>query len=193
MPPARSVFRSRYDVAVRRLTAADYRRMPWRNGGGVTTEIALAPGPGERFLWRVSIADVASDGPFSRFDGYDRHIVVLDGAGMTLDCGANGRLELRPLAPRSFSGDWDVTGTLVAGPVRDFNVIVDRALASATLSVREVSSAEPIDVGPRETCLLHVLAGDVGVASTGETIVADASFRIEPHAPARVIVVHVRA
>ena len=69
---------------MRHLTPADYRRMPWRNGGGVTTEIAIAPDGaglvGERFLYRVSIADVMSDGPFSRFEGYDRHIMLPAGA-----------------------------------------------------------------------------------------------------------------
>src|SRR4051794_3397588 len=109
---------------LRRLTSSDYRRMPWRNGGGTTTELAigLLPdhlGDPERFLYRVSIADVAADGPFSRFEGYDRHIMLVSGAGMTIDCGAHGRLDLTaPFEPRAFSGDWDVTGTLVGGPVR---------------------------------------------------------------------------
>lgn len=45
---------------------------PWKNGGGVTREIAAQP-PGaslDGFAWRVSVADVAQPGPFSRFPGY---------------------------------------------------------------------------------------------------------------------------
>ena len=68
-----------------RLFAPDeYRRMPWKNGGGSTDEIATYPrGAGlDAFDWRVSIAHVASDGPFSRFPGVERTITLLEGAGM---------------------------------------------------------------------------------------------------------------
>lgn len=170
--------------------------MPWRNGGGTTTEIAIAPEgaglTGERFLYRVSIADVASSGPFSRFDGCDRHIMLIDGAGMTLDCGAHGLIALeKPFEPRWFSGDWDVTGTLVAGAVRDFNLIVDRTRASATLASRVVTDRERIAVGGGETILLHVLSGELDVAGPGGTIVADASFDITPRSSTRAVLARV--
>src|SRR5512140_2846533 len=67
------------------LTPSDYRRMPWKNRLGVTTEVARYPDEfGSLFDWRVSIADVMNDGPFSQFTGYDRIIVVIGGEGMTL-------------------------------------------------------------------------------------------------------------
>ncbi len=68
------------------LSPADYRRMPWKNGGGHTTEIAAFPaGAGlASFVWRVSIADVLQDGPFSPFPGIDRTLVLLEGEGMRL-------------------------------------------------------------------------------------------------------------
>ena len=43
--------------------------MPWRNGGGTTSEIVVEPGPGGRFHFRLSIADVEASGPFSGFPG----------------------------------------------------------------------------------------------------------------------------
>lgn len=177
---------------MRRLTTADHRRMPWRNGGGITTEIAIAHRPGEpsdpavaeqdrRFLYRVSIADVASDGPFSRFGGYDRHIMLLEGAGMTIDCGAHGTIDLtRPLDPRTFSGDWDVVGALVAGPVRDFNLMVDRAAASSSLEVRAIDRVESITCSRGDTCVIHVLEGALEGASAGETLVVEADVEIAP-------------
>ncbi|MBN9624039.1 MAG: HutD family protein, partial [Actinobacteria bacterium] len=101
--------------------------------------------------------------------GYDRHIMLLDGAGMTLDCGTHGRIELRaPFEPRSFSGDWDVQGTLVRGPVRDFNVIVDRARASATLEVRSISTPESVPVDSGDTCIIHVISGELTAAAAGD-------------------------
>lgn len=178
--------------------------MPWRNGGGITTEIAIAHGAAEsldpavaehdpRFLYRVSIADVASDGPFSRFGGYDRHIMLLEGAGMTLDCGAHGRIDLtRRLDPRTFSGDWDVVGALVAGPVRDFNLMVDRATASSSLEVRTVDRAETIACARGDTCVIHVLEGALDGAFEGETLIAEADVELAPRAQnARVAIARV--
>ena len=175
---------------MRRLTPADYRRMPWRNGGGTTTEIAIAPESavlgGEPFLYRVSIADVAADGPFSRFEGYDRHIMLLAGAGMTLDCGGHGRIELTaPFEPRSFSGDWDVRGTLVAGPVRDFNLITDRARTSSTLEVRLLEVLETIPCEPGTVCIVHVIEGELADAAEAETMIADAPLDLVPRGTTR--------
>ncbi len=115
--------------------------MAWKNGLGSTTEIAVYPpgsGLADRpFMWRVSIADVPASGPFSRFPGYDRTIMVIDGdAGMWLDGAPDGPIDLtRPFVPRSFSGDWDIVGRLEGGPLRDFNLMVERTRATGDLKV----------------------------------------------------------
>ena len=181
------------------LTPADYRRMPWRNGGGVTTEILVEPeNRGEnglaaaRFHYRLSIADVATDGPFSRFDGYDRHIMLLSGAGMTLDCGEHGRIDLRTrFAPRSFSGDWDVHGSLVAGPVRDFNLIVDRARASSSLEVRVLDAPRTMALDSGTVCIVHVIEGALVDAGEGDTLVAAAPFVLVSKGTARVAIANI--
>ncbi len=44
-------------LRIRHLPAAKYRTVPWRNGGGVTAEIAVEPEGAtvdSRFLWRLS-------------------------------------------------------------------------------------------------------------------------------------------
>jgi environmental stress-induced protein Ves len=177
------------------LTAKDYRRMPWRNGGGTTTEITRAPADGkegERFVYRVSIADVTRDGPFSRFDGYDRHIMLLEGRGMTLECGAHGRLALtEPFVPRSFSGDWDVHGALVAGAVRDFNLMVDRARATSSLEVHALAAPVDLAAAADGVAIVHLLAGSLEGAEAGDTIVADAPLRLVPRGLARIAVARV--
>jgi environmental stress-induced protein Ves len=155
--------------------------MPWRNGGGTTTEIVVGPDGSGRFLYRVSIADVASDGPFSRFDGYDRHIMLLSGRGMTLEAGppASTRIDLTAaLEPRSFSGDWDIHGALVDGPVRDFNLIVDRTRASSSLSVHRFATRETIAVAAGDVCVVHVVDGALTTASTHDTLILDASTEL---------------
>lgn len=182
--------------AMHRLTPASYRAMPWRNGGGTTTEILVAPAnvgdPRECFHYRVSIADITANGPFSRFDGYDRHIMLLSGAGMTLDAGAHGRINLvTPFEPRSFSGDWDIQGSLIAGPVRDFNLIVNRARASSSLGVRLLDAPATLAFDPGTICVVHVIAGALGDAAQGDTLVADAPFELVPHGTARVAIAHI--
>ena len=65
--------------------AADYVRMPWKNGGGSTEEITRDAGTGlDGFGWRLSIADIGESGGFSTFAGYQRVITVIKGAGLVL-------------------------------------------------------------------------------------------------------------
>lgn len=111
------------------LGPKDYQRMPWKNGQGMTTEIARFPPDGfGRFQWRVSIADVVSAGAFSAFTGYDRLIACIEGEGMRLVVdGGEPEAVARDARPFFFSGDAAVTCELIGGPTRDFNLIVDRA------------------------------------------------------------------
>ncbi|QQZ42519.1 HutD family protein [Pseudomonas sp. SK3(2021)] len=106
------------------LRAANYPRMPWKNGGGSTEEITRDAGTGlEGFGWRLSIADIGESGGFSSFAGYQRIITVLQGAGMTLTVDGQDSRALLPLDPFAFSGASQVTCGLIDGPIRDFNLI----------------------------------------------------------------------
>src|SRR5687768_11288563 len=70
-------------MRMRHLKADNYRRQPWKNGGGFTTELMVEP-DGDRWLWRLSIANVEQSGPFSDFAGYERTLMLLSGEGMEL-------------------------------------------------------------------------------------------------------------
>ena len=124
---------------MRVIVPSEYRVMPWKNGGGVTTEIFASP-PSGSFDWRVSIATVNADGPFSTFNGYERHIMTLSGEGMVLDIEGSGKFILEPFRPFSFSGDAQVHGSLLRGTVMDFNLIVRRDFGHGTLRVAEGSA-----------------------------------------------------
>ena len=85
------------------------------------------------FEWRLSIADVGQDGGFSAFDGFQRIITVLEGAGIELT--VDGRRE-PPLGPRrayAFRGDAKVDCRLLDGPIRDFNLFYAPARWQARL------------------------------------------------------------
>ena len=109
---------------VRLYRAADYPRMPWKNGGGTTQEVACNPGGSTAaFDWRLSIADVAQDGGFSAFAGYQRIITVLEGSGIELTVDGQAQAPLMPYQPYAFLGDAQVQCRLLEGPIRDFNLI----------------------------------------------------------------------
>ncbi len=116
---------------MRVIKSAEQRVMPWKNGGGSTTEIAVWPvgaGLGD-FAWRVSTALVARDGPFSLFEGVDRTLTVLDGGPLGLTF-ADGRIVSLDTAsaPFAFAGDAAVQGAVGGQPVRDLNVMTRRGV-----------------------------------------------------------------
>lgn len=155
-------------AAIRLLEPAAYRTMPWRNGGGRTTEIAASPRDADlaSFAWRVSIADIERDGPFSAFPGVDRTLVLLAGHGMRL-VGANGALELRaPLDAVTFAGEDPLDCALAAGPTRDFNLMVRRQSARGTLDVVRDAARTFADV---RTLLCFAAAGAAECAIAGQT------------------------
>ncbi|WP_445658751.1 HutD/Ves family protein [Achromobacter sp. NCFB-sbj8-Ac1-l] len=110
---------------------------PWKNGGGVTRTLAADTAEGAAPRWRLSVADITRDGPYSRFAGDDRVSVVLSGAGVVLrDAGVpqregNAQILLPPGQPVAYAGDAAWHGTLVDGPVQVLNLFVRRGAARA--------------------------------------------------------------
>ncbi|GAB3190355.1 HutD/Ves family protein [Hydrogenophaga aquatica] len=104
------------------ISAADVPAVPWRNGGGLTRELLAWPDPADWRL-RVSVADIASDGPFSAFPGVTRVFAVLEGPGVALTWPGR-RVEQRTTdMPLTFDGADPPQGQLLDGPVRDLNVM----------------------------------------------------------------------
>jgi len=100
--------------------------LPWKNGGGSTTTIAIGPPEAgfDDFDWRISLATISEDGPFSRFPGVDRTLALVDGHGMTLDIDGGERVIICESGPvLAFDGDSEVVARLNRGPTTDFNVM----------------------------------------------------------------------
>ncbi|HEV7159158.1 MAG TPA: HutD family protein [Caulobacteraceae bacterium] len=119
---------------------------PWKNGGGVTRQIAAAP-PGSDladFDWRVSLATVEAAGPFSTFPGVDRLMLVLDGE-LELDIAGVGPTRLTADSPAMvFPGDAPVAALAPDGPVTDINVMVRRGVHTASLERRRAAPAAAV-------------------------------------------------
>lgn len=183
---------------------ADCRPMPWKNGGGVTTEIvAWPPAAGlSDFDWRISMAQVASGGPFSVFPGIDRTLTVLAGT-MRLAVGELRAVELTPHAqPYAFPGDVGTEATLVDGPVVDFNVMTRRGRFSH--SVRRLEFSHPAEIELEEgVSLIFSVSGTARVQGRGQSIVlapldtlvvgdGTAGLRFEPGEPVSLLLVSIQ-
>ncbi|MDX8528681.1 HutD family protein [Mesorhizobium sp. MSK_1335] len=145
------------------LRAAGYRVMPWKNGGGTTTEIAVSPdGAGlDDFDWRISMARVETSGPFSSFAGIDRTLSVLEGEGIMLDIAGQPAARLTAAsAPLAFPGDVPTSAALINGPITDLNVMTRRGRMMHKVERRPLSGE--IRLKPNADTTL-VLAVDDGV------------------------------
>ncbi|WP_330319903.1 HutD family protein [Streptomyces clavifer] len=124
-------------MTLRVLRAAGRTAVPWHNGGGVTRQIAAAPEDAAAGTadWRISLAEVARDGPFSHFPGLDRTLTVVEGDGMDLMVGGEHHIVDEPLWPHDFPGDLRTEGRLLAGPVVNLNVMYRRDRPPASTAV----------------------------------------------------------
>ncbi|MBN9054807.1 MAG: HutD family protein [Rhizobiales bacterium] len=141
----------------RLLRNSDHRRMPWKNGGGETVEVIVRPEGASLsdFGWRVSMATVASDGPFSVFPGIDRTLAVLSGDGMELSIEGLGERLLTPQSPPlAFPADAPTTARLAGGPITDLNVMTRRGAFRHTLVRHVVEDSKALAASPGERLLL---------------------------------------
>jgi environmental stress-induced protein Ves len=149
---------------MRIIRLADQRPMPWKNGGGITYEVAVFPAdaPLDGFAWRVSMAQVESDGPFSRFDGIDRSLAIMQGNGLhllvdsaTIELGTQSR-------PLAFPGDIPASAALIAGPIMDLNAMTRRDAWRHRMTRDRLVGPYSI-VADADTTLIIVRTGSVRV------------------------------
>jgi len=184
---------------MRVLRAADRIATPWKNGGGLTREVAAFP-PGadlDAFEWRISLAEVAADGPFSTFPGVDRVLTVVQGAGLLLT--VDDRMLALDAAspPLAFPGEAAVTARLTDGAISDLNVMVRRggwrartrrltvtgsgevaAKARATLvlvldPLRVLRPGGAIDLAPLDAVLLEHGHSNLSLEGRGRTLISE--------------------
>jgi environmental stress-induced protein Ves len=136
----------------RTVRAADVRPTPWANGGGTTRELAAA----DDGAWRISLADVDRDGPFSTFAGRDRVLTVVEGP--VLDLAVDGEPHVvEPQRPFAFPGDATVVGSVPEGPVRVLNVLVDPAVVRPFVTVLELGRSSTLPLADDQAA--YVLTG----------------------------------
>lgn len=172
-------------TSIRFLSPADYRRTPWKNGGGVTIDIADEYLPGapaggwDAMVWRFGRTRIVEPGPFSDLSGFDRLLAVIDGSGLVLHPEGAPPLDVRqPFRPVRFPGDWRIVSELTAGPVGVMNLLADRRMAK--IDLRFLRAAERW-TPPPGVVIVHAPAGDADAAIDGapHRLAADHALRLE--------------
>jgi uncharacterized protein len=149
---------------MRIIRFTDLQQSPWKNGGGITREIAILHAA-DTLIWRLSIADVGVDGPFSRFEGMNRILTVVEGHGMAL-ISPHATLHADYAVPVSFDGALDIQSRLNDGPLRDVNLIYNPSLCSGHVQAIPASSTQAIEAKPGRTTALYCVAGSVQLGET---------------------------
>ncbi|WP_164484053.1 HutD/Ves family protein [Pseudofulvimonas gallinarii] len=181
-------------MSVRKVALEEAARVRWRNDGGWTREIAMgsagagavdAAGADSDWDWRISVAEIEQDGPFSRFPGIDRCLLLLDGAGMSLRRAGQPDRTVVPSAPRiDFPGEDDVDCRLRDGPTRDLNLMWRRSRLVASIDLVDIDEAMAWTVNPGVIAVVvHVLVGFVTMA--GEPLAMTDTLVLTPPFPDR--------
>ncbi len=108
--------------------------MPWLNGRGESLEIAGDRDTDDTWTWRLAMAPIVTDGPFSKIDGVDRQLVLVEGHGMKLTIDRRV-FECKPLEVVSFRGEAMTSARLSSGTIRDINLMTRRGSCSGSLTV----------------------------------------------------------
>lgn len=182
------------------LKASDRKPMPWKNGGGETIEIAVHPADAslETFDWRLSIATVAVDGPFSTFAGIDRTIAVLTGDGMDMRIDGEPQRLTPETAPFPFQGDSKTEAWLIGGPVRDLNIMSRRTTLRHRMERLDITAPTRIETEGGECLVLAVDACRVGdvvldVYDVARLAPTSMPVTVEPQGRTRIFVIRLFA
>jgi uncharacterized protein len=127
------------------LPSQNYVQGRWRNGKGISWEIATDPqGSGDTgFQWRMAIAQIDECVAFSDYPNVDRIFTLLEGQGLDLILENRDRLHVaKRFVPHAFPGDVETKCSLHSGTCRALNVFFDRGRLKATAVVSEI-------IGPR--------------------------------------------
>jgi environmental stress-induced protein Ves len=149
------------------LRARDRREMPWKNGGGLTSEVIVSPAGAnfDTFDWRISIAAIQTNGPFSELPGIDRRLVLLEGL-LALRIQQEAPVELSPNGPPIvFAGELPAYAELVAGPVTDLNVMTRRGRFRSSIEAHTLSA--PVTFHNNEVSTVLIATGLVDIEYQG--------------------------
>lgn len=154
------------------LHPGDYRRTPWKNGGGVTIDIdgewrAGSEGQWTGMIWRLGRTSIAAPGPFCDLSGYDRAQVVVRGRGLSLTT-PDGEIDLRePFRPARYKGEAPISSHLDSGPVEVVNLIGERASVAVDLFAVRAGETKSVVA---DVCIVYAPDGAASFAFDNDVV-----------------------
>ena len=146
-----------------RITADEYKTVPWKNGKGVT-QLIISSTDNDNYDWRFSRADVSVDGPFSIFEGKSRILTVIEGAGLSL-ISNSCVIHAKPNEPVSFSGDIKISGKLWQGPIKDLNLIYSSKRIKAQAQLIEDNNTIQLKPDDKTFYAVYCIKGQIDTDS----------------------------
>lgn len=161
------------------IRAEELRQGRWRNGLGISWDVATCPQDETEFGWRLAIARIDGDVPFSHYANVDRIFTLIDGVGLDLifEDGRNLAVD-RLFEPHAYACDVATLCRLRDGPCRALNLFVRRDAWKAAVEIRSGRVA----VSHHGPILVHALDGSVSInairLSKGDTLQADGALEL---------------
>ncbi|MVT53023.1 hypothetical protein GPL17_21360 [Bradyrhizobium yuanmingense] len=162
------------------LNPENYTRSPWKNGGGVFTDIAdahRADAPRkdwDSLLWRFASTPILAPGPFSHMPGIDRLQMVVDGGGLVLKSPTQEFDEREPFTTVRFTGELEIVTELEASPVEVVNLMARRGAAEIDLLAlkqpgdhRHLAAGTHLVYAPRGECRIRLDNEEFAIPRTG--------------------------
>ncbi|MDA9400754.1 HutD/Ves family protein [Bradyrhizobium sp. CCBAU 45389] len=176
------------------LRSEDYTRSPWKNGGGIFTDIAgahRADSPVKDWnslLWRFASTPIVAPGPFSYMPGIDRLQMVVKGRGLVLKSPEREFDEREPFTTVRFTGELEIVTALEDGPVEVVNLMARRGAAEIELVALREPGGRVLSAG---THLIYAVSGDCSIRLNSEDLVIPdgSTLKVELAGAARVALV----
>lgn len=166
---------------IRFISAAELLPQPWKNGGGITRQLAIYPehATQDDFIWRVSAAELTQPGAFSIWPDIDRILILTGGESIQLTRTETGQQQRLMRGERLyFAGETSIEAELSDGPARDFNLMLRRKQAHGCVDMRRTAQKLPLRPGDtllhctdgRFTVRLPERLGGLRTLDTGDTL-----------------------
>jgi uncharacterized protein len=170
---------------VRYFPCAAYTSMPWRNGAGVTREIARAPAQDKHFAWRLSLASLQVSGPFSSYAGYQRCVALVDGRGFVLHVAGAGAQRLSARGEHAlFAGAAEARCELLDGPCTDLSLMVHDPGTIDSVTRLDINAEQSVTIHKGKLQAFFVLQGAIKCRPLGPLIPATSHghpFKLNAH------------
>jgi uncharacterized protein len=153
------------------LKISQMKQTPWKNGLGLTTEIAIEPKtaifPMDPFLWRMSCAEITSNNQFSKFLGYERILLVWKGPGFVLN-----NKSVQTFEVVRFSGSDEVFCEMVGDKVLDLGIIYLKDKVQCYVKVLSADENKTHQLGIEKGSRNFLLCAEGSVKVMNQVLVA---------------------